>query len=262
MTMLGAPPDEQLMDIARQMVSGTQKSSMRVIYARRPYKDQLGKPISMAGWVTWIDDDTRTGALWQKVAIGWTILKQFGTLGTDRGEPDALGPWQKILEHREGPACFPVDQLMEFGWYDPARVPVQNVKFPQLKGMKIPLYPCPECSSREFNKPIHLARHCRNAHSYDRKDIQDLAEQLGVDLVKEMYAGREKLRVYDYTEQADDEAEPAIVVPPDYEVETVAVRARGEVSPPAKRKPPRVEWTPERRAEASRKAKERMAANA
>ncbi len=128
--------------------------------------------------------------------------------------------------------------------------------------MKIPLYPCPECSSREFNKPIHLARHCRNAHSYDRKDIQDLAEQLGVDLVKEMYAGREKLRVYDYTEQADDEAEPELVVPPEYEVETVAVRGRGEVSKPAKRKPPRVEWTPERRAEASRKAKERMAANA
>ena len=184
-----------------------------------------------------------------KMACGWRPLEKFGFIGQRDGAPDPLGPWQKILEHRDGPKLFPVDQLMEFGWFDPDRVPVQGVHFPQLKGMKIPLYPCPECNDRDFVKPIHLARHCRNAHSYDRKDIQDLAEQLGVDLVREMYAGKQKLRVYDYTEGAESEPEPE--VPPEYEVEKVAIKPRGEV------KSVNRGWTPERRAAASLRAKER-----
>lgn len=257
MTMLAAP-NEELMDIARSLVGGQQKASMKVIYARRPLKDgNTGKPISMAGWITWIDDDTRTGALWNKVALGWQPLKQYGNLGTRQGDSDELGPWQKILEHPNGPSEFPVDQLIEFGWYDPERVPVAGVRFPQLRGEKIATYPCPECSDRMFTKPIHLARHCRNAHSYDRKDIQDLAEQLGIDLVREMYAGKERLHVYDYTDDETTE-ETMVVVPPEYEVEQVTVQPRSE----RKAKPARAsQWTPERRAEASRKAKERMAAS-
>jgi hypothetical protein len=146
-------PSEELMDLARDLVSGRQRASMKVIYARRPYKDiNTGKPIPSAGWITWIDDDTRTGALWNKVALGWQPLKQFGTLGSAQGNPDERGPWQRILEHRDGPALFPVDQLIEFGWFDPERVPVPGVRFPQLKGMKISMFPCPECSDRMFVK--------------------------------------------------------------------------------------------------------------
>lgn len=265
MTMVGEPTEE-MMAIAQALSGGTStKTSMKVIYAKRPMKDgNTGKPISMPGWVTWTDDDTRTGELWRKTALGWRFFKQLGYLGQRDGSPDPLGPWQKILEHKDGPALFPVDQLIEFGWYDPSRVPVEGVRFPQLKGLKIPLYPCPECNDRDFVKPIHLARHCRNAHSYDRKDIQDLADQLGIDLVREMYAGKEKMRTFDYTE---DEVEPEPEVPAEYEVEKVALRprvdSRGERdSQPVAKSPRKFHWTPERRAEASRKAKERMAANA
>ncbi|HXI96670.1 MAG TPA: hypothetical protein VNG04_11120 [Candidatus Acidoferrum sp.] len=238
MSMLDEP-NETLMSIARDMVGGRQRASMKVIYARRPYKDaNSGKPIAMAGWITWIDDDTLTGALWQKVALGWQPLKQFGYLGSAQGAPDERGPWQKILEHKDGPAQFPTDQLIEFGWYDPERVPVQGVRFPQLRGMKIPLYPCPECSDRDFVKPIHLARHCRNAHSYDRKDIQDLATQLGIDLVREMYGAREKLRVYDYSEPDAEVDEPEI--PSEYEIERAPILPRGDGrdrQPVAKKEP-------------------------
>ncbi len=228
MTMLTDEHSEVLMDIARSLVGNNQaRASMKVIYARRPQKDaNTGKPLQMAGWVTWIDDDTQTGALWLKVAQGWTILKQYGNLGQRDGSPDPLGPWQKILEHRSGPAEFPVDQLMEFGWYDAERVPVPGVRFPQLRGMKIPTYPCPECSDRNFLKPIHLARHCRNAHSYDRKDIQDLAEQLGIDLVKEMYQNKERVQVYDYSDEPEAAPEPP-PLPPEFAVERVAVQPRG-----------------------------------
>lgn len=259
-----AEPTEEMMDIARALSGGTStKTSMKVIYAKRPTKDgNTGRPISMPGWITWTDDDTRTGELWRKTALGWRFFKQFGYLGQRDGSPDPLGPWQKILEHKDGPAQFPVDQLLEFGWYDKRNVPVENVYFPQLKGMKIPRYRCPECEDRVFLKGIHLARHCRNAHSYDRKDIQDLATEMGIDLMHEMYKGKDMIEVYDYTE---DVPEPEPEVPPDYEVEDVVLKPRAERSrdrqPVAK---PKVKngWTPERRKAASAAYKARIAANA
>jgi hypothetical protein len=256
---------DELMAIARSVTGGGSKF-MKVIYARRPLTDvNTGKAIQMAGWVTWIDDDVQTGELWRKMAMGWVPLRKYGFLGTKEGEADPEGNWAKILKTPGGPSEFPVDQLLEFGWFDPERVPVHGVKFPQLRGMKIPLYPCPECSDRMFQKPIHLARHCRNAHSYDRKDIQDLAEQLDINLVKEMYGDRQKLQTYDYT---DDQPEPEPVVAPDFEVEPIAVtpRARFLQKAIAHERPPdpatakKSQWTPERRAEASRKARERIAA--
>jgi hypothetical protein len=72
-----------------------------------------------------------------------------------------------------------------------------------------------------------------------------------------MYGSRQKLHVYDYHEDTAAEGFEA-PPPPEYEVEAIAIKPRDK-QPVARGK---VQWTPERRAEASRKAKERLLARA
>jgi hypothetical protein len=220
---------ETLMDLAQQLLGGNRARSMKVIYAKRPSHDvNTGRPLQNAGYVTWIDNDTATGAVFLKIAQGWKPMQQYGTITAYPDE--GISPWKQILEHPKGPAEFPVEQLLEQGWFDPAKVErdtgVANVRFPQLRGQKITLIPCPDCTERTFQKPLHLAIHCRNTHNYDRADIQALGRELGIDFTKELYKGRPRETVYDYTDV--DEPEPDPVLPPDAEVERIVVRPRAE----------------------------------
>lgn len=252
-------PTETLADLARSMLAGSQKAAMRVLYARRPTVDaNTGKPLESAGWITWIDNDTQTGALWRKIALGWKVLNKYGEIHAyaEKG----VSPWTAILQHPDGPREFPVEQLMDFGWFDPQRVErdtgVAGVRFPQLRGQTITQIPCPECSQRVFRKPIHLARHVRNTHAYDRADIEALGKQLGVDFAAELYANRPREVVYDYE---DDEAAPAApAYEPGVAVETITVAPRGaKPEPTAKQLAARARASAQMtaRAEAKRAAK-------
>lgn len=255
MTMIQDAPVENLSEFAARLIGSQKSKYMEVIYAKRPTTyPGTDTPFPDAGYVTLVDNDQQTGAIWRKIASGWHVLEKYGKV---RFYPDEGGSrWDQILRAPGGPAEFPIAQIMEFGWYDPSRVPVAGVKFPQLRGETIRVLPCPECPSRRFLKPIHLAQHCRGAHNYDRQDIKALGDQLGIDFVKEMFNGRKREYTFDYADEPEAVAEP--VIPPDYEVETVAIAPRSTAPAPK----PRTEKQLANDAKLRAAAEERRAAKA
>lgn len=173
----------------------SRRKSEVVIYYRRPMKGEH------AGWITWGDSQPSKRA--DMVLRGFEPLPQFGRIATGVLAFDQYGVWGPILTHPRGPAVFPAEQVITFRWYDPEQVgdpwrPIPNVKFPQLKGQKIVEFDCPECSDRVFAKALHLARHLRNTHDYDRSEIIKLGEELGIDFTKEFtVAGKREFTYQD-----------------------------------------------------------------
>lgn len=96
-------------------------------------------------------------------------------------------PWRPILEHPDGPAEFPAEQVMILRWYKEEDCPVPGTAFPQLKGHRVIEYKCPECSRPPFAaingmggiEP--LARHLRVLHSWDRASLVRYGERVGLD---------------------------------------------------------------------------------
>lgn len=169
----------------------------QVIYYRRPETDKDGNPAENAGWITWGDSASGT-KLRDFVIRGFEPLMVYGslnksTLAKRADEEDwdqARRLWHTILSHPQGPAEFPVDQILTLGWYRPERCPEPGTVFPQLSGQKVREYRCPECNRRPFididgvGGVGALASHLRIMHAWDRSNLMAYGDRIGIDFNK------------------------------------------------------------------------------
>lgn len=134
---------------------------------------------------------------------GFTQLPQYGQFKNGTNEPrakqyetDARGtpwnpavePWRMIMQ-RDGAKEFPVDQIIAFRWH--LNPPYKEVTFPQLEGVAITNYPCPECDKGIFSSTnsleaaeqlrTHLTSAINGRHSYSPTDLRELGGELEID---------------------------------------------------------------------------------
>ena len=213
----------------------------RVIYYRHPQVWKDGTENKQAGWIVWAGSNPNLQL--DMISRGFEPLNWLGRVQTVHQDdapadsPDSYGPWGPILLNPKGRALIPVSQLLTYRWYDPKRLPrssnpdstplaQRGVTFPQLAGVKITEYACPECSDRQFAQPLFLARHLRIAHSYDRNDLVALGKELGVNFAREAARAGTQVRTYEMPAAPEPEPEPA----PAFEVEAVTVKGRGKAA--------------------------------
>ena len=89
------------------------------------------------------------------------------------------------MEHSDGPAEFPLEQIMALRWWRPQDVPLPGVRFPQLTGHKVKEIPCPDCKRPFFAMDgeggvAELARHLRIMHNWDTKQLDTYGERVGI----------------------------------------------------------------------------------
>jgi hypothetical protein len=208
---------EQHVQLARTLGQGKGKVSERCMYYRKPPRGLE------AGWVVVQGTNAeRQQGLFMK---GFVPLQHYGFVNPQVIEPpdpeadtaQAYRTWAPILTRPGGPEEFPVSQLIEYRWYDPRRCPVPGVRFPQLEGASLTKFWCPECETVYYHKAIHLARHLRSAHEWDRAEIGAYG--------KEAAEGRAAVEAFAYS-APDIEPEP--VLPPiQMDVEDVRAPHRG-----------------------------------
>lgn len=134
---------------------------------------------------------------------GFTLLPQYGEFrnGTnepqakkkerdDRGNPwnPAVEPWRLIFQ-RDGAKEFTVEQIIAFHWH--LTPPYREVSFPQLEGVEITVYPCPECEKGTFSSVkaleasdqlrTHLTSGINKRHEYTPTDLRELGKELKID---------------------------------------------------------------------------------
>lgn len=169
----------------------------KVIYYRKPQEwvnpRHPGQPRENLepGWICW--GDSQATIQLQKLAQGYFPLPEFGFIRDSDPHFDPTNPFAIILAHPHGPAQFPADQVIAYRWYEPRNLPLptdrpcprcgrtHRIRFPQLKGVKIRIFSCPECTRRTFHDAVHLMRHLRNTHEYDRAEVLALAKEMGID---------------------------------------------------------------------------------
>jgi hypothetical protein len=177
-----------------------------VVYARRPFLTRDGEKAANAGWITWIDTLSGT-KLHDYQTRGFTVLNKYGKINSVQRERalenrllegevmtprqyDAEYIWGPILRHKDGPAEFPLEQILEMRWYEARNCPIKDMEparlFPQLRGHKVKHYQCPQCS-RYFaevdgvgaTRP--LANHLRIMHEWDMANILNYGKAIGID---------------------------------------------------------------------------------
>ena len=134
---------------------------------------------------------------------GGSFLPQYGefTNGTnepragqkerdDKGMPwnPAVEPWRLILQ-RGGAKEFPIDQILAYHWH--INPPYREAVFPQLEGVDVTDYFCPECDKGIFSHPepaeaadmlkIHLTSGFDRRHEYRVEDLAALGDREGID---------------------------------------------------------------------------------
>ena len=218
-----------------QLYGGLQRDASRwevVVYYKKPdtYPDPRypqGRANPQAGWIFWAD--SQDGRQIEFLREGNKLValtvpdprnpRIQRPLAIRESDPDyqAYGNWGPILCHPQGPGLFPLSQLLALGWYDPNRVPVPNVVFPALKGQKLTVWDCPECSDFTAITPQLIARHLSRTHNWTPLDLDRLGKEWGVTFERALTnKGR---REFDYSDDAEDDLDTAPAVPPDYEIE-------------------------------------------
>lgn len=268
---------------------GADRKYEKCIYYRHPDVCNVDTPQEhpnkQAGWIMWAGNNRDRMA--DQMELGFIPLRKFGICQSQpdwseeaKGTPDQYGPWGAILCHPEGPAAFPVSQIMTYKWYDPKRVPVPGVTFPQLDGTPIVEFSCPDCNGRSFGLALHLSRHLRTQHDWTVDDLVKFGAAMGLDFHREFVNEVKTTKTYSAGKSAVPTfaggrvaAAPVVIeriIPtrsePVLEVGTVhysdGSSATGTLPLPdhSPEGAPAVKggWTPERRAEASRKAKARL----
>lgn len=174
-----------------------------IIYYRKPNKGVE------AGWIVFGDSLSGT-KLRDFVKRGFEPLMQFGSINDRRRDMRAFGTkdspiapeyeslspnehraryeWEGILTHPDGPAAFPVEQIIAYRWYRPENCPVPDAYFPQLAGKKIREYNCPErCGRNPFvdvdgvGGVSALRSHLRIMHEWDQANLQAYGARVGID---------------------------------------------------------------------------------
>lgn len=212
MTMIDGQ-SESLMALAQSLTGSNRRVGGKSLYWRRPLVQSDGEADPQPGWIFWASNNPF--ALMDNMALGWIPLNKFGEV---KGSADGVrSPWFVILSHKDGPAAFLVDQLIAYQWYDPDKcfkdTGVRAV-FPQLGGVEITEYDCPECNTVKYAKPIWLARHLRNAHNYDRSEVQAYGKEVGIDFGKELVKGKTMKRFIVGETVAEPEPEEEVVAAP------------------------------------------------
>ena len=108
----------------------------------------------------------------------------------DRGMPwnPADEPWRLIFQ-RNGANEFPVEQILAYHWH--INPPYREVVFPQLEGIAVTDYFCPECEKGIFSHPepleaadmlkVHLTSGIDRRHEYRTEDLAALGDREGID---------------------------------------------------------------------------------
>ena len=178
-------------------------SGDQVIYYRKPDTGLHG------GWITW--GDSISGSKQRDmIKLGFYPLIKYGTINNLQREVRAFGTksspiapeyavlepqdhrarylWEQILTHPDGPAEFPVEQVVAYRWYRPEKCPVPEAYFPQLEGVKIRELTCPEHCGREPFVELNgvggisaLRQHLRIMHKWDQSNLNAYGERVGID---------------------------------------------------------------------------------
>lgn len=187
------------------IATGKRSKFDRAVYFRRPNVGQY------ANWLTTGSYTHREA----KEARGFEYLRKYGfiphvdpVLRDDDGNPVPLrDKWYPILAHPDGPAEFPLSQIVTYRWYIAEECPNPDARFPQLGGHKVTHYPCPECDRPPFfaldglGGVEHLARHLRLMHDWDRPSLMKYGEKVGLDF-DVVYGDLKKS--YDFTAPATE----------------------------------------------------------
>lgn len=133
-----------------------------------------------------------------------------------RGNPwnPAMEPWRLIFQ-QGGAKEFCVDQIIAYRWH--IRPPYREVRFPQLEGLEITNYGCPECDKGLFSSlnaaeaaqmlRTHLTCKTDGQHNYTPKDLADLGKEWNIDF-ETARAGRRTVTVQEAPEmEAEDTVE-------------------------------------------------------
>ena len=134
---------------------------------------------------------------------GFTRLSKYGEFSNGSAQPrakarerDARGnPWNPALEpwrlifQLSGAKEFPIEQIIAYRWH--IRPPYKEVSFPQLKGIEITNYGCPECEKGIFSSTnpkaaaamlrTHLTSAIDAAHKYSPSDLSALGKEWDID---------------------------------------------------------------------------------
>jgi hypothetical protein len=161
----------------------------QVIYYRRPNEGEN------AGWITW--GDSASGTKLRDFGVrGFQPLYKYGVINSKKNqqyaEEHGISPdksvWIPILTHPDGPAEFPLEQIMTLRWYRPENCPIEGVVWPQLTGVKIKEYRCPECKRPPFinnadgvGAVYGLGNHLRIMHGWDRVALMAYGDRIGID---------------------------------------------------------------------------------
>ena len=156
----------------------------QVIYYRRPPEGED------PGWIIWSDSISGT-KLRDMIVRKFEPLFKYGTINQGAMHDrlaDVVGAiWEPILKHPDGPAEFPVSQVVTYRWYNDDDCPVKGIVFPQLSGAKIREYRCPECNRAPFvdingvGGTSSLGLHLRIMHGWDRSVLMAYGDRVGVD---------------------------------------------------------------------------------
>lgn len=186
-----------------------------VIYFRRPFLTRDGEPAENAGWITWADSLSGTKLRDYEVR-GFTPLRKYGQFNKEarlnrtieKAQDENWTPrqfqsewlWGAILRHPDGPAEFPLEQILALRWYERENCPLRDVDpvklFPQLNGHRIKKHRCPQCrrtfaevDGKGAGEPF--ANHLRIMHDYDMTNILAYGEKIGLDFTGIEYGGDE-----------------------------------------------------------------------
>ncbi len=155
------------------------------------------------GWITW--NDSVSGTKMRDFSIrGFEPLWRYGRINGKAWEREVdrrseLGEevsyaeriWGPILRHPDGPAEFPLEQIIGLRWYRPEDCPIPNVHFPQLDGQKVKEYRCPQCQNRPPFIDVNgvggvtdLANHLQIMHEWKRESLMAYGDRVGIDFNK------------------------------------------------------------------------------
>lgn len=210
----------------------------KVIYYRKPetypaVKGQRPRKALEAGWI--IIGDSNQSARDIQLQKGHVPLAEYGYIQDTDPNYQQYGNLGPLLFHpgnrrtgqRPGAHLFPVEQIKANRWYDDELFPELVGMFPQLAGVEIVEYPCPDCGTTAFLDAMDLGRHLRNSHDYDRTDLINLGQQLGINF-SQVYDGKpggRRVRTIPGRAEAEEEAAPAVAAPT---LKRVPIKGRAE----------------------------------
>lgn len=131
----------------------------------------------------------------------------------------AVEPWRLIFQ-RDGAKEFPIEQIIAFRWH--VRPPYREVTFPQLEGVDIQSYACPECKKGLFASinpseateqlRTHLTSEINNRHSYTPTDLRELGKELDIDF-DSARVGRVRSVAVEEPEELEAKPVPELTLP-------------------------------------------------